>query len=613
MARYIKPLPSVILCLLHSQIKYQLLLLHGVRRMDLPAPTPLAIHGTDAAERWRAFKLAWENYSLAGGIAAKDEDVQVATLLTVIGEEARAVFQTFQFDDDDNKKKIDPVIQKFEDYCEPRKNVPFSRFLFYQREQKAGESYEQFKMELRKLAGTCDFSNITPEEILRDRLIFGIRDSRVRERLLREKDLTLKKTDEMCQAAESTRCHLSVINRDSGDREDAGATVHAMTRPGQGYGVRPSPAAGAQRSSEQWPRVGELDECGNCGRTHGKFRSECPALGRFCSRCGKRNHFAKKCRTKVGGDRANVRNIDVEGSDRGQQPDEEVFGVSRRPKTLSLDQQVTVQLEGGNFIRFQPDTGAECNVLPVDTYVGATGDEELKEMERSRGVSTLVAYGGSRLTICGEAIIRVWRGGKSYKLACKLVDNDTLRPILGRRACIGMGILKYMDNDSIQQPDVRGARVFATEQQSVDRNPLSKEDRNPLSKEELVKRFPTVFTEKTGVLAGTHRIRIDQNAQPIQHAPRRVPVATRKKVQLKLDELEKDDIIQKVTVPTPWINSMVTVVKPNGKLRICLDTKDLNRAVLREKYQMPTIEDVATRLHRAKVFTKLDARNGLSS
>ena len=55
---------------------------------------------------------------------------------------------------------------------------------------------------------------------------------------------------------------------------------------------------------------------------------------------------------------------------------------------------------------------------------------------------------------------------------------------------------------------------------------------------------------------------------------------------------------------------MVAVPKKNGKLRICLDPKDLNRAILRENYQLPTVEDIATRLHGAKVFTVMDARNG---
>ena len=55
---------------------------------------------------------------------------------------------------------------------------------------------------------------------------------------------------------------------------------------------------------------------------------------------------------------------------------------------------------------------------------------------------------------------------------------------------------------------------------------------------------------------------------------------------------------------------MVEVVKPNRQLRICLDPRDLNKAIQREKYPLPTIEEVVTRLHGAKVFTKLDVRNG---
>ena len=55
---------------------------------------------------------------------------------------------------------------------------------------------------------------------------------------------------------------------------------------------------------------------------------------------------------------------------------------------------------------------------------------------------------------------------------------------------------------------------------------------------------------------------------------------------------------------------MLAVPMKNGKIRICLDPKDLNKAILRENYPMPTIEDIATRLHGAKVFSVLDAKNG---
>ena len=98
--------------------------------------------------------------------------------------------------------------------------------------------------------------------------------------------------------------------------------------------------------------------------------------------------------------------------------------------------------------------------------------------------------------------------------------------------------------------------------------------------------------------------------EPVQHAPRRVPVALRDRLREILDDLVEQDILAHVTQPTEWVSSMVVIPKKDGKLRICLDPQDLNRAILHEHYPLPTIEEVATRLHGAKVFTVLDVRHG---
>ena len=58
-------------------------------------------------------------------------------------------------------------------------------------------------MQLLTLVTNCAFGTITPDEILRDRLVFGISDDKLREKLLAEKNLTLETTDEICRAAES--------------------------------------------------------------------------------------------------------------------------------------------------------------------------------------------------------------------------------------------------------------------------------------------------------------------------------------------------------------------------------------------------------------------------
>lgn len=68
-------------------------------------------------------------------------------------------------------------------------------------------------------------------------------------------------------------------------------------------------------------------------------------------------------------------------------------------------------------------------------------------------------------------------------------------------------------------------------------------------------------------------------------------------------------MIKKVTTPTDWISSMLTVKKP-GKLRICIDPRDLNKAIKRSHYIMPTLEDILPNLANAKVFSVLDAKEG---
>lgn len=73
--------------------------------------------------------------------------------------------------------------------------------------------------------------------------------------------------------------------------------------------------------------------------------------------------------------------------------------------------------------------------------------------------------------------------------------------------------------------------------------------------------------------------------------------------------MAKREIIAPVEQPTDWVSSMVIVAKKN-KLRICLDPTDLNKAIKRPHYPMPTLEDAIDDLKGAKVFSTFDAKCG---
>ena len=89
-----------------------------------------------------------------------------------------------------------------------------------------------------------------------------------------------------------------------------------------------------------------------------------------------------------------------------------------------------------------------------------------------------------------------------------------------------------------------------------------------------------------------------------------MPVALKEKLKEELEGLQDLGIIVKVLELTPWVSSLVTAQKPNGKLRVCIDPKDLNQALRRSHYPTPTIDDILPELGMAKVFSTVDVKNG---
>ena len=159
---------------------------------NLPPPKALVMDD-NVATNWKAWKKVLSRYEIATGISKQEPLVRVSTLLSVIGEDATKAFDAFEWGEAEDATKIEHVLAKFDAYCEPRTQVIYERYRFNNRKQEPGENIAAYLTELRTIAKNCQHEDITPEEILRDRIVLGIRDDKMRERLLRYNDLTLQK------------------------------------------------------------------------------------------------------------------------------------------------------------------------------------------------------------------------------------------------------------------------------------------------------------------------------------------------------------------------------------------------------------------------------------
>ncbi|XP_028158694.1 uncharacterized protein LOC114351613, partial [Ostrinia furnacalis] len=302
--------------------------------LNLQPPPPfyfendlLSVTSGNLNRQWTKWKSAFSIYFKACQLDTKPDDVQVSILLHIIGEKCRDVYEQFG---DERPKSVKVLLEKFDLFFLPKKNLMIERHRFFTRNQLENESVEQYVFELNKLAATCELKDLK-DELIKDRLICGLREDALRERLLRESELTLKKALDICRIAEMSRAQAGKIKTEQEDGGYQERNVHqieeeihmvqqrgrrasyngqvcpcqaasgARARTAQSQGNKIRPAMTSSDSNRQPYRAvrTSTSKCKYCGLSHENDKVRCPAYGQRCNKCNKPNHFARMFRGRV--------------------------------------------------------------------------------------------------------------------------------------------------------------------------------------------------------------------------------------------------------------------------------------------------------------------------
>ena len=236
-------------------------------------------------------------------------------------------------------------------------NETFERYKFNTRAQHLDETTDTYVAALKNLRKTCNFCDCLQDSLLRDRIVFGVKDGNTRKRLLQERNLDLHKCIDICRTYENTASQLKVI---AGNAED----VHRVER----TPVRPMRHGPAPRNAKQTfrPRI----DCKFCGRQHERKKESCPAWGQVCKKCRGKNHFAKCCPPDI---RRKTHGITGEYPHSSHADDYEdncilsvetdaMHSVSTHPTGPLYTE---MRLPDGKPLRMQIDSGATVNVMPA--------------------------------------------------------------------------------------------------------------------------------------------------------------------------------------------------------------------------------------------------------
>lgn len=408
------------------------------------------------SENWRRFKRNFDIFMTAAELNEKSNGIKVSTLLNAIGDEAVDVYESFNLTNE-QKASYEAVVKAFADFCTPKKNEVYERYVFYQRKQKEGELFDSFLMEIKKLVRTCGFAD--ENQMLRDQIVMGINDQRLQTRLLEIADLTYDVAVQKCRTNEITREQASTMNNNNISVHEVQKDAHTKNRNPKNHtndrrsntnkhnhsarssnNTKPKAKEGQQQQSsgrqqQQQPSTRRID-CTYCGLTH-NIR-ECPAYGKICNKCSRKNHYASVCKSR------NVAEIFVnDNSDCSYDNEEFYIGaisfINEKESATTEDSaypwKEKIQMNGKS-VPSKIDTGAELDVMPLSVLMQLPGKIEL----RKTGIN-LRAFGGQKVAPVGICTLSCNFGGKNIPIRFAVVDLS-IAPIIGLNTCIKFGIVK---------------------------------------------------------------------------------------------------------------------------------------------------------------------------
>lgn len=507
---------------------------------------------------WKDWETRFSRYRLAAKLDKETGSCQISSLIYAMGQEAEVIYNKMTFTADADKNVYDKVIKKFTEYFEPKTNINYERAQFNLMKQMDGEPIESFVRRLYAQSAKCNFNKMenAEEELILSKLVVDIQDMNLSIELQRMNELTLHKCIDIARNAELVK-------------QQNKQTTESVNYVNKSH----------HQKNNNNAKASQMKHCKYCNQKH-KAR-QCPAYGKQCKNCGGRNHFAGVCKKPKDNDSNEAVNCIKSEPKEKESPNKFYIGMVKDNMKDSWSHNIKVL---NQTIKFCLDTGSHVNILPHNNFRALKPKPKLMPVTNLR----LFDYSNNPLSIYGKVTLKTTVNDLSFDVLYIVVKMPKAKPILAGETCEKFHLINRVCN-------INTSNV--------------KNDMNS-----LLEKYKSVFDDSLGLLKDNVEIKLKENYNAVIVPPRRVPIKLKEKVKAELDRIEKKGIITKVTTPTEWVSSFVTVMKPNGNIRICLDPRPLNKYVMREHHPLPTMEEVASRIMgemktgRKMKFSKLDAK-----
>lgn len=503
------------------------------------------------------------------------------------------------------------IVKKLQERFDKKEPDLIQRYKFYNRSQTQFESAENFVLEVKLQAEFCDFGEFK-EIAIRDKLVMGVYDEALQQKLLGEEKLTLATAERIIVNWELAGERAKMIS----NKVQANGVGSVKTR--LGHAPFKPRNSGVDRFDDRFQRSRGRDRNWNGVRPMNKSSSDYRSRSRSVSRnrnyadrqrtefvcyyCGKRGHVIKKCFKYIN----DQRKPSVKFAD-AKEPEENLEDMFDRIKTnledssedesgelycmmvnsnTSLNEPcLTNVLIEGKKVKMEVDCGSSVTLMGKQLY------DRMFDMPIGKFSKKLVVVNGENLAIKGKVRVEVVLNGLIKHLDLIILDsNNDFLPLLGR---------DWLD-DFFPQWRKAFSNTFHV-------NNVNMEPQKEAAIAEIRHKFSGVFQKDfSSPIVGFEADLELKNDSPIFKRAYDVPYRLHDKVIEHLEMLEQQNVITPIKT-SEWASPVVVVVKKDQQIRLVIDCKvSINKFIIPNSYPIPTAQDIFARLSGCKVFCSLD-------
>ena len=213
------------------------------------------------------------------------------------------------------------VIEKFDGYFMPRKNITYSRYKFFTYRQEETQPFNEYLTVMTKLANDSELK-LEKDNLLRDMLVIGLNNKRLQEKLMRELDLTLDKVIKACQNDELTHEHVKQIQEKKKDDDVSIDKIGKHRSRSDTTRRRKNPGNSSDSEDDHYSESELINSCKYCAESH--KRGACPAYTSRCNLCNRKGHYSRCCFNKKS-NKKHVRSVQQVEDESSQESDEDEY------------------------------------------------------------------------------------------------------------------------------------------------------------------------------------------------------------------------------------------------------------------------------------------------